>query len=82
MQTSPSEFVSIPAGRQNSFSCSAMPELARQPACSGFTSRNSRRRTLEAVDECELAFKDVDAVEMLHEQSRVEVFDAAVHLRR
>ncbi len=25
-----------------------------------------RRRTLEAVDECELAFKDVDAVEMLH----------------
>ena len=81
MQTSPSAFESMPAGRQNSFSCSAMPELARQPACSGLTSRNSRRRTLEAVDECELAFKDVDAVEMLHEQSRFEVLDPAVHLR-
>ena len=81
MQTSPSAFESMPAGRQNSFSRSAMPELARQLACSGFTSRNSRHRTLEAVDECELAFKDVDAVEMLHEQSRVEVLDPAVHLR-
>ena len=52
----------------------------------------SRCRTARAcADECqletvsidrELALKDVDAVEMLHEQSRVEVLDAAVHLRR